>query len=286
MKRTAGMFLVCFLILAIVNGCASGPTTKEISAFGQATEKAVTIITVPDQLQSQLVLETTINRNTCLYLKGRHPQLAEKSEQKLLDVIAAQKLFSKALANYAKAIASATNQEGLKKLRAAASQFTSAVSTVASSAGAPSAPTSAVIGASVNLAINIGEIGRIQRIRSIMVDVYPYLIVAERLVEDDVDIIDAHLTKALDSWTKQADCVLNVSRHEPATATSLFAELDKKKRVILARKSSLGLAVDAIRKVKEAHLIVIESQGDLNQALDELELIIADAQTIKDAFEQ
>ncbi len=271
--------------LLLLSGCVSGPTAKQISAFGDATDKAVSLISVPDELQSQLVLEATVFHEACRYLGGVRPRLAQKSEQDLLDVIVAQKRFSQALSRYAKAVAAVADPGSLNELRSAAGGFTSAISNVAAVTGAPPAVLSPIVGGVTNLAVNIGEIGRANRARKIMAEVYPYLIVAERLLESDVEKIDQHLNAALDNWTRQADCILVRSRREPATASTLFVEFDRLKRTILARKNTLGLAVDAMREVKEAHLELIESEGDLDQRISELNRIVSDAQAIVDAFE-
>ena len=77
LRRATARASAALAIVAIaLGGCGAFPRTSDVSAFGQATERAVEAISAPHRMESTLLREATVYGNACRYLAGSSYRLA------------------------------------------------------------------------------------------------------------------------------------------------------------------------------------------------------------------
>ncbi len=97
LRRATARASAALAIVAIaLGGCVAFPRTSDVSAFGQATERAVEAISAPHRMESTLLQQATVYGNACRYLAGSNYRLAAPLPQGSL-IIREQARFLAAL---------------------------------------------------------------------------------------------------------------------------------------------------------------------------------------------
>lgn len=276
----AAIFAACISVA----GCVQGPTADQLAAYGEASEKAVSLISIPDELQETLTTEAVTQLNNCRYLRGGGYLLADARDREVHEILLGQRKVKTALVRYTSALKGAISRDGLQKLREATSQLATAAAGTVEAVAGPVPVVKPVLNASLNLLINLGERRRIREAKMIMAEAYNHLIQMEIRFTEDIEKVDLYIAERLRTWERQTRCVLRHVRSERATAARLFTEFDAKKRSYLVSRRLMFKVLSAIRTVKETHLKIIESRGDLDQIIAEVDSMVADFQAVKDAF--
>lgn len=288
-RRAPAMLALPLLLLAsMLSGCALSPATSDVQAFGEAASQATAVVSVPDQLQSELLLKIAVNRNACRYLRAESYSLAGKPANSVLETVKEQRKFVRALETYSTALAGVAGPEGLADLRAAANGFSDQLSTVAA-VGPFSPGVATVVGpitkVLVNAVVNVSELRRRHKMKKIMESADLAIVQGARRIRQDHKQIEAHLKRLAQAWRKSAMCVLGQVRvSNGAGAYDLFARFDGDYRGYTAKIKTLNQAVNLVGMVVVTHENLVNSEGDFNEALAQFNQAIADFSALKDAF--
>ena len=115
-----------------------------------------------------------------------------------------------------------------------------------------------------------------------MREVYPDLIILERLVARDAPKIEAENRALMQRWDNATSCVLRSVRSEPSAALALY-DAAQEDRAGIAKQIELGKRAPlAIEALKEAHLIVVTEPARLKPTIEMLKAVYADLEPILD----
>lgn len=286
--RTVLRVLLLPPVLLMLAGCALSPATSDVAAFGTAATKAAQAVAVPDQVQTELLLKISVNRNACRYLKAQTYQLGSRPARSSLAVIKEQIKYVRALEAYSTALARVTDPAGLENLRAAANGFSDQVGAVATAA--PFAPgAGAIVGPAakvlVNAVVNVSELRRRHKIREIMATVDLSIVQGARRIRKDYKGIGTHLERLMTEWETSARCVLTQIRpSSDAGAVALFQSFDSQRRTYKAQIGSLNEAVNLVGDIARLHEKLLKSEGDPKALLDQFNQAIANLAALKTAL--
>ena len=282
--RKLSLYLL-FIISLILTGCAVGPNTQRIAEFGEAAQKANEVLITPFNLSRSLGVEITRYNNACLYLaspNGVGGELAASNDIKVQTIVSELRLVHLALGRYTSALASVTDPASLDALRTAGAAFASET-TNALGVATPAPIDSAIapaVNLSVNLFITLSEVERVRQIKEIMLRVNPSIELLGLKLETDTSIIVSEMDRILSQWDEQARCILVASSRENKDTSSLFSQLDERKRFLLSQRQSVSKLAKLFKAVAEIHSAAADQPASIDQKLDSLNLLLADIEAL------
>lgn len=266
MLYRAGM--ISLLLLAA--GCGTGPNTKDVAAFGTATESAVAVIGETGRLEQDLAVAYAAEANACRYLQGQPYVVASPRIAAPVSRLTEQKAFVTALTRYATALSRATDPAAVAELEAAAGKLTESASSLIAAASPASVVAAPVIRAGVKGVVFLSEQQRMQRIRAIIADTDPWLFDAVFILLKNDENDRELLSRRLREWEGAARCSMRQVQPQRADAYQQFMASDRAKREYLARERTANRRVLAIGTLAETHRQLARGQIDLATATTQI----------------
>ncbi|MDF1631689.1 hypothetical protein [Mycoplana sp. MJR14] len=270
MRYRAGIISLLFLL----TGCGTGPSTKDVAAFGAATANAVSVIGETASLEQDLAVAYATEVNACRYLQGRPYVVGSLRIVPPVPRLAEQKKFLAALTRYATALSKATDPAAVAELEAAAGKLTESASSLIAAATPANAVAAPVVKAAVKGLVFLSEQQRMQKIRTIIADTDPWLFDAMFILlendENDRDLLDRRLRE----WEGAARCTMRQVQPARAGAYQQFMASDKAKREYLERERAANRRVLAVGTLAETHRQLARGQIDLAAATAQINSLL------------
>lgn len=275
-------FLVAVLAM-VISACTPPIGEDTLKDFGKRTDAVTQALSSSARVQQKMISETSEYSNVCSYLSGGSPVTApKKTKIKPTKTALEMNQVAAAVGAYAKSLNGAAGGDSLATLNTAATNFKEVSSGLFGDLDAAPAVSPAV-DAIVNGVLRLGEARRTARIRAIMEDVYPYLVILERKLVSDAPSVIKENRSFIADWDRASKCVLTRVRKEPSLAIDYYSQIRKDRAQIEKDVALAAKAPAAIRALFEAHILVITEPPDAELTLKTLQTIFGEIDAILEA---